>query len=184
MRMNAEASQPEKTRALSREALEGMYEQHSPGLYRYAYRILGDQDLAEDCVSETFTRLLQAVRRGKGPRENARAYLYRTAHNWSMDHYRSRRSDSVTLEPEWIGDESANPARLEVEKVTHEKVRTAVLQLSDDQRKVILLRVLEKMPHEQVAEILGKTAEATRALQYRGLEALRKMLLETENAHE
>ena len=49
---------------------------------------------------------------------------------------------------------------------------------------MILLRVLEKMPHEQVAEILGKTVEATRALQYRALAALRRILVETENINE
>lgn len=184
MRMKADALPPNSSPALSKKALEQMYEEHSPGLYRYAYRILGDQNLAEDCVSETFSRLLQEVKRGRGPRDNPQAYIYRMAHNWSMDHYRSRGSEVTSFDPRRVADESGNPAKLAAELATREQVRAALLQLSDDQRKVVLLRVLEGMPHKQVAEILGKTAEATRALQYRGLNALRDMLLEAENTHE
>lgn len=184
MRMNAESSQPTTTQSLSKQALERMYEEHSPGLYRYAFRILGDQELAEDCVSETFSRLLQAVKRGRGPTDNPQAYLYRTAHNWSIDQHRSRHSENVALDPTRVGDESRNPASLAAERATRERVRAAVLQLPDEQRQVILLRVLDRMPHRQVAEILGKTAQATRALQYRALGSLREMLLKTENTHE
>jgi len=184
MSMEAEASQPQGTLSLSKESLERMYEQHSPGLYRYAYRLLGDQQLAEECVSETFSRLLKAVKRGRGPQENARAYLYRMAHNWSMDQHRSRRLETVSLDSEPIGDESLNPASLDAERQQQEIVRTAIMRLPKDQRQVVLLRVLERMPHEQVAEIMGRTPEATRALQYRGLGALRSMLLETEHTGE
>jgi RNA polymerase sigma-70 factor, ECF subfamily len=184
MPMNADASRPDGTQAFTLEVLEGMYEQHSPGIYRYAYRILGDQHLAEECVSETFSRFLRAVKRGKGPRANAPAYLYRTAHNWSVDYYRYRRPATVPLEAEWIGDESQDLASIEMQKLNQERIRRAVLQLPDDQRNVILLRVLEGMPHEQVAEILDKTPEASRALQYRALGTLRRLLGETENASE
>ena len=40
--------------------LADIYDTFSPGLYRYAMRLTGDQDLAEECVADTFSRLLQA----------------------------------------------------------------------------------------------------------------------------
>lgn len=172
-----------RTHTFTNQSLEEMYEEHSPGIFRYAYRMLGDQDQAEECVAETFSRFLQAVKRGKGPRENAQAYLYRIAHNWIIDQYRGQ-PPTISLETEWIADESQNPDKLVTEKLEREKLRSAILQLSDDQQKVILLRVLEHMPHEKVAEVLGKTAEATRALQYRALAALRRIMIETENTHD
>jgi len=184
MRMNTDTILYNGTQTFTRQSLEGMYEDHSPGIFRYAYRMLGDQDLAEECVSESFSRFLQAIKRGKEPRENSKAYLYRIAHNWITDHYRSQPPVTISLESELIADESQNPARLVTQKFELDTLRQAVLQLPEDQQKVILLRVLEKMPHEQVAEILGKTVEATRALQSRALAALRRILIETESNNE
>jgi DNA-directed RNA polymerase specialized sigma24 family protein len=45
---------------------------------------------------------------------------------------------------------------------------------------VVLLRVLDGWRHEQVAELLGKSVEATRALQYRAMNALKRILSEQE----
>lgn len=156
-----------------------IYEQHNPGLYRYAYRLLGDPHLSEECVSETFSRFLQAVRRGQGPRENVQGYLYRMAHNWITDHYR-RRQPEAALDEDLHADPKGNPVEELHRQLQSETVRHALLKLPDDQRKVILLRVLEDWSHEQVAEFLGKTVEATRALQYRALASLRRLLLDQE----
>ena len=69
-------------------ALAEIYDLYSPRLYRYAMRLLGDDCAAEDCVSETFSRFLKALQAGKGPRDYLQAYLFRTAHNLVVDHYR------------------------------------------------------------------------------------------------
>jgi RNA polymerase sigma-70 factor (ECF subfamily) len=55
--------------------LEEIYDQFSPGLYRYAMRLLGNEDLAEDCVSEVFSRFLTAIKRGNGPQQDLKAYF-------------------------------------------------------------------------------------------------------------
>src|SRR5512146_3289115 len=70
------------------DSLAIIYDVYSPGLYGYAMRLLGDDCLAEDCVSETFSRFLKALRAGKGPQDHLQAYLYRIAHNWITDRYR------------------------------------------------------------------------------------------------
>jgi RNA polymerase sigma-70 factor (ECF subfamily) len=181
MRMDMDTILLDDIQAFTKQSLEGMYEDHSPGIFRYAYRMLGDPNLAEECVSESFSRYLHAVKKGKEPRENPKAYLYRIAHNWIIDHYRRQPPVTVSLESEQIADESQNPARLVMQKYEQNMLRHALLQLPDDQQKVVLLRVLEKMPHEEVAEILGRTVEATRSLQYRALAALRRILVDVES---
>ena len=72
------------------QALAAIYDRFSPGLYRYAWRLLGDVHLAEECVAETFSRFLHALQGGRGPQEYLQAYLYRVAHNWITDYYRRR----------------------------------------------------------------------------------------------
>lgn len=166
---------------ISKQELVNIYEQHSPGLYRYAFRLLGDQNLAEETVSETFSRLLQAIRYGKGPRENIQAYLYRVAHNYVMDLYRRQPSMISSVDAEEQFDEQLNPAHVVSKEMERERVRLALIKLPPDQRQVVSLRILDNWSHEEVAAVIGKTVEATRALQYRALAALRRLLFEPED---
>jgi RNA polymerase sigma-70 factor (ECF subfamily) len=165
---------------IDREMLVGIYEQHNAELYRYAYRLLGNRDLAEECVAETFSRFLQSIAKRRNAIDNVRAYLFRMAHNWITDHYRSSSPTALPLEREVLEDASNNPARVVAKEMERERIRATIRQLPEDQQRVIALRVLEELSHEEVAVILGKTPEATRALQYRAMKTLRRMLVEQE----
>src|SRR5688572_6537897 len=86
-----------------RQALVEIYEHYSPEIFRYAYRLLDDNDLAEDCVADTFHRFMIALRNGTNF-ENIRAYLYRIAHNWITDHYRRQPLPPLSLDDEVHSD--------------------------------------------------------------------------------
>ena len=165
---------------LDKPALVQLYESHSPGIFRYAYRLLGDSHLAEDCVAETFSRLLLAVKNGKGPGENPRAYLYSMAHNWITDHYRRRPIVMEALDEELHVTSQGNPDQELHLKQRGDRVREALMRLPGEQRQVVVLRFMENWSHEQVAAAMGKSVEATRATQHRALAALRRMLLDQE----
>jgi RNA polymerase sigma-70 factor (ECF subfamily) len=162
---------------LDKQTLAEIYERYSPDIFRYAYRQLDDRQLAEDCVSETFQRFLIAVRGGTSF-ENMRAYLYRVAHNWITDYYRRRPPADISLEENLSMNSDDNPSHVVTQEMDRQQVRAALLRLSPEQRQVIELRYLENLSHLEVAAVLGKTVEATRALQYRATEALREILAE------
>jgi len=162
----------------TKQELINIYEEHSPGIYRYAIRLLGDKNTAEDCVSETFSRFLQAIRKGGGPTENVRAYLYRVAHNWITDFYRRQPLPEVPIEIDEQVEPGSNPAMIVSEAMERERVRIALLRLPSEQQQIIQLRFLENWSHEEVAQVLGKTADATRSMQYRAVGSLRRMLIE------
>jgi RNA polymerase sigma-70 factor, ECF subfamily len=178
MTMRMESITSTDTIRIDRSALASIYDQYSPGLYRYACRLLGDPDQAEECVAETFSRFLHAVRDGRNP-DNIQAYLYRMAHNWITDQYR-RQQPIEPLDPELASNPAENPAQIVAGQIEAEHVRAALRRLPAEQRLVVALRFLEQRSHEEVAEVLGKTIEATRALQHRALAALRLMLVEKE----
>lgn len=167
-------------RSADTQTLVEIYEQHSPGLFRYAIRLLSNEDMAEECVAETFSRFLHALRDGGGPSVNIQAYLYRMAHNWITDYYRRQPPPPLTLEPDLYTDPKGNPAQIVAQQLGRERVRAAILRLPPEQQKVIMLRFLEGWTHREVASTLGKTLGATRALQYRALSALRRILIELE----
>jgi RNA polymerase sigma-70 factor (ECF subfamily) len=66
-----------------------------------------------------------------------------------------------------------------MQNIDRQRVRQALLKLSAEQRMVIELRFMENWTHSEVAEALGKSVDATRALQYRAVEALRDALSES-----
>jgi RNA polymerase sigma-70 factor (ECF subfamily) len=166
----------QETRTIDKQALVGVYEQYSPVLFRYAYRLLGDSDLAEECVAETFSRFLYVVQNGRGPDQNMKAYLYRISHNWITDHY--RRKPFEPLDPDLLVDPHDNPSQVVAQRQEQERVRQALLRLPPEHRHVIVLRFFEDWSHEQIAVSLGKTVEATRATQHRALAILRRLLID------
>jgi RNA polymerase sigma-70 factor, ECF subfamily len=178
--MAMESTTLESAVRIDRKALVEIYERYNADLYRYAYRLLGDANQAEDCVSETFSRFLRVVRESKSPVEDVRAYLYRMAHNWITDQYRRQPLHPLLLDEDLHGDPAESPSHAFNEQFEREQVRAALLRLPPEQRQVIELRFLEDWPHEAVARALGKSSEATRALQHRALAALRRMLIEPE----
>ncbi len=171
--MDMDTRTKESTDHFDKQALVDLYEEHNNALYRYAYRLLGLQDMAEDCVSDVFTRFLQVVQNKKAPQGNIRAYLYRMTHNCAVDHYRKKQKD-VSIENTTLIDPQPEIEEDLQQKQKREKLQEALLKMTEEQRMVIVLRYFEDWSHEQVANHLGKTEEATRALQYRALRSLQK----------
>lgn len=170
-----------QTFSITKQALVSIYEEYSPGIYRYAYRLLGDRDTAEECVAETFSRFLQAIQAGRGPSENVKAYLYRSAHNWIVDNYRKQPAPTLELDEELLSSgHEGNPSNEVSRKLLQDYLRKALRSLPYDQQRVVEMRFIDEMAHSEIAVELAKTVDATRALQHRALTTLRRLLLSSE----
>jgi RNA polymerase sigma-70 factor (ECF subfamily) len=156
-------------------ALAQIYDAYSPGLYRYSMRMLNDQDLAEDCVADTFSRFLRVLRTKRGPECHLQAYLYRMAHNWIVDHYRRGCNRSEELTEEHM-DETTNTEKDASQHLHQECLRKALRKLTPDQQQVIALKYLEGWENEEIACSLKKPVGAIKSLQHRALAALQKIL--------
>lgn len=174
--MSNEQDLLQRASKLETQALAEIYDSHSPGIYRYAMRLLGDMSLAEDCVAETFARFLKSLQERRGPRDNLQAYLYRIAHNWIVDHYRKDR-ETVELN-DAIRSEADVPEEEAAQRIRQKQVRKAIRQLTPDQQQVILLKYLEDWSNEEVAKILKKPVGAVKSIQHRALRSLCRLLEE------
>lgn len=164
-----------RARNFDLDALETIYDQHNQGLYEYAYHLLGDVMLAEECVSETFSRLLKALHAGKGPDNNLKGYLYRSVHNWVTDYYRGRREESA-LDDEMPGAEHHEVGAEVERKIEQQQLRKVLSQLSGEQYQVVALHFIEGWELDQVADTLGRSVGAVKSLQHRAVQNLRKLL--------
>jgi RNA polymerase sigma-70 factor (ECF subfamily) len=172
----------ERARRFDQEALAAIFDTYQAGIYRYAMRLLGDPELAQECMAETFSRFLQALQRGGGPQQYLQAYLYRIAHNWITDHYRSKKPPSLPFDGELTdgilpcADLAQDPPEQVEAELETRQVRAALALLTPEQRQVITLKYLEDWDNESIAQALGKPVGAVKALQHRALNALRRLL--------
>jgi len=173
-----------RARQFDSEALGFIYDQYSAPLYRYALRLLGTSDSAEECVAEVFSRLLTAIHRGAGPRDHLQAYLYRVAHNWITDQWRRQPPATVMLSATLPDGNQTDPQEAIDHQFEQERVRRALAFLTPDQRQVIVLKFLEDWENEQIAAALDKPVGAVKSLQHRALAALRRMLQDEEASNE
>ena len=154
-------------------ALTTLYEAVAPGILAYL-RSRGSRD-AEGLTQEVFLQLLPRLRTIKGGAAGVRALAYTIAHSRLIDEFRRRsRSVEVPYEAELDGRQhgSAEQDALAQWSAGH---TTALLDgLGDDQRAVILLRVLGDLSLEDTARVIGKSVGAVKQLQRRALLALRE----------
>ena len=152
------------------QALCALFELHVDGVYGYARHILGNREDAEEVASEAF---LRAFRRAADFRGDApiRGWLFGIARNLCRD--RQRQPRLITL-PEVAGerDESDDPGR----RALREDVRRMLRELPEDQREVLILCDVEEWSAREAAEMLGRSAEATKSMLYRARRALRTKL--------
>ncbi len=150
-----------------------------PIVYRNLCGRCGDPALAEDLSSDTFLRAMRAIGGFEGGSRDFIAWVLRIARNRFFDHVKSGRVrwERVMDEtPITISD--LDPEADAVAHVEGEALREALGRLTPDQQEVVYLRFLEGLPIADVAEIVGRNEGAVKALQFRAIRSLGRVLQE------
>jgi len=155
-------------------ALTEIFEEYAPAIFKYLIRLGTNTQEADQLVGDVFARLLEKVSEGKGPEKNLRSYLFQTAYHLVVDESRGRQRITVLDAADTV-KEDVKPVHAQTEeKMLFEKLTKAMeLYLTEDQRNVLVLRFQEDFSLKETAEIVGKNVNAVKALQNRGINALR-----------
>jgi RNA polymerase sigma-70 factor (ECF subfamily) len=159
--------------ALEPAALSEIYDTYAGKIYSYIYHRTGDGEAAEDLTGDVFVRMIEAIRDDRSWNTSLQGWLYRIAHNLVVDHFRRQsKRDGPQLDERWMAAEQ--PAHT-FEGLYHSaQLRNAMRYLTEEQQQVIVLKFAEGLSNVEVAEVLGKTEGAIKALQHRGLATLRR----------
>ncbi len=171
---------PQQPEAFDGSRLAAIYDEWHLPIYRYIYRQVSDVEMARDLAADVFHRLLQAIQKGNGPRQDTKAWLYRTAHNIIVDHYRRQQHRDHLPLFEGIVDGEMDLAQTAELHLTAEAVGQALQQLTPDQRQVIALKFLAGLTNGEVAKVMDKPVGAVKSLQHRALAALQRQLVPAE----
>ncbi len=158
------------------EAFAELYDLYIDRIFKYVYYKVGLVPVAEDLTSQVFLKAWERIGDYQLTERPFAAWLYRIAHNHVVDHYRTRHAETPLDELSLADERMPNFDDWAELHLTREKLQKAIAQLTDDQQQVIILRFLEGYSAEQVGEMLGKDSGAVRALQFRALNALQRLL--------
>lgn len=161
------------------DAFAELFRASLPVVYRNLYGRAGDAALAEDLTSETYLRALRAIVRFEGDSRDFLAWLLRIARNLFYDHVKSGRMRWEVVVSELPPHASTHdPEEDALERVEGASLRRALSELTPEQQEVVYLRFFEGLPVAQVAEIVGRNEGAVKALQFRALRSLERVLAE------
>lgn len=159
-----------------------LYEQHLEAIYRYVYFRVKDGADAEDLTEQVFLRAWEALSGYQPKGHPFSSWLYRIAHNMVVDYHRRNKYTAQTAPPEQINqmswDALREPNSLEqlIQAEEANALAKAIAQLPEIQQEVIILRFIEGLDHEKIANILDKSNGACRTIQYRALTTLNQLL--------
>ncbi|MFN2608996.1 MAG: RNA polymerase sigma factor [Acidimicrobiales bacterium] len=157
-------------------ALDCLYRHLAPPVAGYL-RLRGAAE-PEDMTSDVFVRVFSRIGAFAGDEAGFRSWVFTIAHHLLVDEGRrdGRRPRLVALEAAADAGAPADTAADALGRVGEAGLHRVLDLLSPDQRDVLLLRLVADLAVEEVAVALGKTPGAVKALQHRGLAAVRRTL--------
>ena len=161
--------------------VESMFAKHHGEIYAYLVRMLRDSELAADLTQDAFVKAYRNYDTLE-KNENARAWLYQIAHRVALDELRRRKI--VRMIP-WTGESrGAAPSaeRLAMDVRLSGPLERALARIPERQRAALLLAELHDLSGIELAEAMGVSHVAARAILTRARESLRRALAAEQEA--
>ena len=164
------------------DAFGELYDRYVDLVYRYVYYRVSSAQLAEDLTSETFLRALRRITSFTWQGRDVGAWFVTIARNLVADHYKSSRQrlelttedvTAVTGAPKLLQD---GPERAVLESMQNKVLLQAVKGLNAEQQECIVLRFLQGLSVAETARAMNKNDGAIKALQYRAIRSLGRLL--------
>ena len=132
----------------------------------------------EDVLGEVFLQVARDIARFDGDERGFRSWVFTIAHHRLIDARRhsARRPVELSAEPPEPGESADDAADEALARIGLEEVERVLATLSEDQRAVLLLRIVGDLSIEDVAKAVDKRPGAVKALQRRGLASVKRAL--------
>ena len=159
-----------------------LYDRYVDQIFAYVYHRVGHRQTAEDLVGDVFLRALRRISTFKWQGVDFGAWLMTIASNRVHYHFKSARFRlEATVEEVFdtpVEHSTDNPEQALLSADLTQQVNDAIRQLKGEQAEVLYLRFIQHLNVAETAAIMGKTDGAIKALQYRALKSLSKLMPE------
>jgi RNA polymerase sigma-70 factor, ECF subfamily len=163
-----------------------LYDRYIDQIYRYVYFRVRNQVEAEDLTELTFLKTFELIQQDRNKIVYFKAWIYRTAHNLVIDHYRTRKNPAALEEALHVHDPDPLPETVVIEGEAGALLHRVIGMLEAVHQQVITCRFINGFSYEETAQIMGIKSGNVGVLQYRALQKLRSLLRkeEDQDAHE
>lgn len=159
-------------------AFQILYERYRDPIFRFAYRLLGSVEAAEDVAHDCFLSLIKDPRRFDVTRASLRTYIYAAARNLAAKRYNSlgRETGIEELADEPQVTDSHGPMARVLDNELASEVERAIASLPPLQREALVLFEYDELSLAEIAAVVGADANTVKARLFRAREKLRARL--------
>ena len=190
MMEDSDAAVIEQVRAGDTEAFRVLVERHSHAVFRLAYRMIGNEQDAEDVVQDTFLRAFRRLNQFAG-QASFGVWLHRIAANCSLDLLRRRQRQAgagaqqnplpaETLD--WLPSSAPTPDCAVANAEMQQQVQSVLDALSPQERAAFVLRHFENRSIAEISLALGLRVSAAKHSVFRAVQKMRQALAPTVNS--
>lgn len=175
----------ERLKNKDQQAFEELYDKNADDIYRFIFFKIGKKEESSDLSSLAFLKTWEHVQKNSlSDKETLRALLYKITRNIIIDHYRSSRHEDISLDNEHdridIIDEKNDAATETSTKMDYEILSQKMMELKNEYREVIIMKYVNELSLDEIAEITGKKKINVRVLIHRAIKALKDVMGEKE----
>jgi len=168
-------------------ALEMLIKRHKLKIYNFIYSKVFDRDTAEDIFQETFIKVIKTLKRGVYNEEGKfLPWMMRIAHNLVIDFFRKNNriptfdnSDEFDIF-QLIGDGNPSAEKVMINEQVVEDLQNLIVQLPEDQRDVLNMRLYKDMSFKEIAESTGVSINTALGRMRYAIINLRKIIEENQ----
>jgi RNA polymerase sigma-70 factor (ECF subfamily) len=159
-------------------AFQILYERYRDPIFRFAYRLLGSVEAAEDVAHDCFLSLIKEPGRFDSTRASLRTYLYAAARNLAAKRYHTlgRETAIEELAGELQTTERNEPIKRVLDNELVGEVERAIAELPPLQREALVLFEYEDLSLAEIAAVVGADSGTVKGRLFRAREKLRTRL--------
>lgn len=158
-------------------AILELYKTYAPRIEKYLRTKLPLKEDVEEILNDTFLEAIDSLQLLK-KEENLQAWLYRIAHNKTVDFYRKRKIKSVLLSQapflEILAKEIHQPEFQFEKNRVRERMEQALHEISEPYRRILQMHYEQNIPVKQIALEFNLSFKATESLLYRARKSFQK----------
>ncbi len=153
------------------EELGQSYDKFFPKIYRFLYYRTNEKEVAEDLTSQTFLKAVEKFHKFSPEKGTFQSWLYRVARNTLIDHYRTNKKTLNLEDVIGLSTDENIPEKAQ-KQLNLEELQEALNILNDAQREIVILRVWDDLPYQEIAAIVGKTESNCKVIFSRSVQKL------------
>jgi RNA polymerase sigma-70 factor (ECF subfamily) len=146
----------------SERALKQLIDKHQQRIFNFIFSKIHNREISEDIFQETFFKVINTLKTGRYNEEGKfLPWVMRIAHNLIIDHFRKNKriplfenTDELDIF-QFIGDGSSNAEEALIDAQIQTDLQRLILELPEDQREVLMMRIYRDMSFKEIAENTG-----------------------------